>query len=104
SHSSVERVIAPDANILADYMLGRLESLLGGLETFPNRMQENLDQLQGVIYSQKVLLALIDAGLDRDQAYEIVQKNALAALDKKTPFLGLLKADPKVNKVLSGSE
>ena len=100
SHSSVERVIAPDANILADFMLHRLEELLTHLEIFPEKMQANLDQLQGVIYSQKVLLALIHKGLSRDEAYEIVQKNSLAALDQKTPFLNLLKADPKVAKVL----
>lgn len=100
SHSSVERIIAPDANILADYMLARLHDLLSGLEIFPARMQENLDQLHGVIYSQKVLLALVETGLSRDEAYEIVQKNALAALDKRTPFKGLLSADSRVTKVL----
>lgn len=101
SHSSVERVIAPDANILADFMLHRLGELLGNLEVFPVRMQANLDQLQGVIYSQKVLLALVQKGLSRDEAYEIVQKNALQAMDKKTPFSTLLKADARVAKVLS---
>ena len=104
SHSSVERVIAPDANILADYMLGRLASLLAGLETFPQRMQENLDQLHGVIYSQRVLLELVDKGLSRDEAYEIVQKNALAALDKRTAFKDLLKGDARVTKVLSEND
>jgi len=101
SHSSVERVIAPDANILADYMMARLTDLLTNLEVYPTRMQENLDQLQGVIYSQRVLSSFMDAGLSRDEAYEIVQKNALAALDTKTPFLTLLKRDPRVLKVLS---
>ncbi|MEZ4751786.1 MAG: adenylosuccinate lyase [Bdellovibrionota bacterium] len=101
SHSSVERVIAPDANILADYMLGRLQKLLGGLEVFPKQMQRNLDRLHGVIYSQKVLLALVEAGCSRDEAYEIVQQNALKALDNETPFLGLLKSDARVAKALS---
>jgi adenylosuccinate lyase len=101
SHSSVERIIAPDGNILADYMLGRLAGLLQNLEIFPGRMQENLDRLQGVIYSQRVLLTLLDHGLSRDEAYDIVQKNALAALDRKVPFLTLLKADARVTKVLS---
>lgn len=100
SHSSVERVIGPDANILADYVLARLTTLLEGLEVFPERMKENIDSLQGVVYSQQVLLALIDKGLERDEAYEIVQKNALSALDQKVPLLGLLKGDPKVAKVL----
>ena len=101
SHSSVERVIAPDANILTDFMLARLYDLLAGLEIFPEKMQENLDKLYGVIYSQKVLLALVEQGLSRDEAYEIVQKNALAALDKRVPFHSLLLADARVTKVLS---
>jgi len=100
SHSSVERVIGPDANILADYMLARLHGLLANLEIFPERMQENLDRLHGVIYSQRVLLALVEGGLSRDEAYQIVQKNALAALDRKVSFLELLRAEPKVTKVL----
>ncbi len=104
SHSSVERIIAPDANILSDYMLARLHTLLSGLEVFPDRMQANLDQLHGVVYSQRVLLALVEAGLSRDEAYEIVQKNALAALDKREPLKALLKADPKVSKVLPQKE
>ncbi len=101
SHSSVERVIGPDANLLADFMLARLCGLLRGLEIFPEKMRENMDQLRGVIYSQPVLLALVEKGLSRDEAYEIVQKNALAALDRKVSFLELLKADTRVTKVLS---
>jgi adenylosuccinate lyase len=100
SHSSVERVIGPDANILSDYMLARLADLLKNLEVFPERMKENLNMLQGVVYSQRVLLSLVESGFSRDEAYEIVQRNALSALDKKTPFLSLLKGDPKVAKVL----
>lgn len=100
SHSSVERVIGPDANILADYMLGRLKTLLEGLEVFPERMKENLELLQGVVFSQRVLLALVDKGLSRDEAYAIVQKHALAALDRRQPFIHLLKADPTVAKTL----
>ncbi len=102
SHSSVERVIAPDANILADYMLARLGSLLSNLEVFPDRMTENLDRLHGVIYSQRVLLSLVEHGLSRDEAYEITQKNALAALDGKGHFRELLRADTRVTKVLPG--
>jgi adenylosuccinate lyase len=101
SHSSVERVIGPDGNILADYMLSRLNDLLKNLEVFPERMKENLNLLQGVVYSQRVLLLLVEKGLTRDEAYEIVQRNALTALDKKQPFLDLLKADPKVAKLLA---
>jgi len=102
SHSSVERVIGPDANILADFMLARLTGVLSNLEVYPQRMQENLDQLHGVIYSQRVLLGLTNAGMSRDEAYEIVQKYALEALDKKRPFLELLKAEKRVLKVLPG--
>src|SRR5262249_27311411 len=99
SHSSVERIIGPDANILADFMLSRLHEVLTGLEIFPERMQKNLDLLHGVIYSQRVLLSLLEKGLSRDEAYETVQRNALSALDKGVSFLKLLKADPKVTKV-----
>jgi len=100
SHSSVERVIGPDANILADYLLWRLNSLLTNLEVYPGKMTENLQLLSGVTYSQTVLLKLIEKGLSRDEAYAIVQGNALRALDEKVSFHELLKADPKVAKVL----
>lgn len=100
SHSSVERVIGPDANILADYLLARLNNLLTNLEVFPDRMSDNLKLLSGVTYSQSVLLKLIEKGLSRDEAYTIVQNNALRALDEKVSFQDLLKADPKVAKVL----
>lgn len=101
SHSSVERVIAPDANILADFMLARLGSLLTNLETFPEKMKENMELLRGVIYSQKVMLGMIEKGLSRDAAYEITQRNALAALDKKIPFRDLLKSDKDLLKVFT---
>ena len=104
SHSSVERVIAPDSSILADYALARLNGLLEGLEVFPKRMQENLHQLKGVIFSQRVLIALMEAGLSRDEGYEIVQKKALEALDRGVQFLDLLKAETKVTKLLKGAE
>ena len=100
SHSSVERVIGPDANILADYLLWRLNHLLINLEVFPQKMAENLNLLCGVTQSQTVLLKLIEKGLSRDEAYSIVQGNALRALDEKVSFQDLLKADPKVAKVL----
>jgi len=100
SHSSVERVIAPDANILADYMLARLDGLLNNLEIFPEKMKANLDQLHGVIYSQRALLVLIEKGISRDEAYAIIQKNALEALDKKISFLDLLKRDEQVKAIL----
>lgn len=101
SHSSVERVIGPDANILAHFMSARLLGLLEGLETFPDRMMQNLESLHGVIYSQDVLLALIEAGASRDRAYEIVQKNALLAIDSKSSFKSLLDKDADVQKLIS---
>ncbi|MBI4405974.1 MAG: adenylosuccinate lyase [Deltaproteobacteria bacterium] len=101
SHSSVERVIGPDANILADYLLARLHGLLSRLEIVPKRMQANLNLLKGVIFSQPVLLELVESGLSRDEAYEIVQKNSLQALESGVSFAELLKADPKVTKVVS---
>lgn len=104
SHSSVERVLGPDANILADYLLWRLNALLTDLEVFPQKMLENLGLLSGVTYSQNVLLKLIEKGLSRDEAYALVQGNALRALDEKVSFQDLLKADPKVVKVLPQEE
>lgn len=104
SHSSVERVIAPDANILADYALDRLLTLLDGLEIRAERMESNLDLLRGAIYSQRILLALVDRGLSRDEAYEIVQKNALAALDTGQPLKDLLNRDSRVAKILPAKE
>ncbi len=100
SHSSVERVIGPDANILTDYMLSRLGDVLANLEIFPEKMKANLELLQGVVYSQRVLLALTEAGLSRDDAYEIIQRNSHLALDTARPLRELLKADAKVTKVL----
>ena len=100
SHSAVERVIAPDANILTDYMLGRLNQLLSNLEIFPDKMKSNLEQLHGVVFSQKALLLLIDRGCSRDEAYAIIQKNALLALDTKQPLLLLLKSDSSVKTIL----
>jgi adenylosuccinate lyase len=96
SHSSVERVIAPDANILADYALDRLTQLLDQLEVFPDQIEKNLNSLHGVIYSQQVLLRLIDAGMSRDDAYSIVQSRAHEALDKQISFHTLLKSDKAV--------
>lgn len=80
SHSSVERVVAPDACIVAHYMLHRLKSLISGLVVFPERMQENLELLRGTIFSGSVLIALADAGMSREDAYRLVQRHAHEAL------------------------
>jgi adenylosuccinate lyase len=96
SHSSVERVIAPDATIALDFALDRMAGVVEGLEVDADRMRANLESTQGVIFSQRVLLALTEAGLGRQQAYEIVQRHALRAWRERLPLLDLLRADRQV--------
>jgi adenylosuccinate lyase len=99
SHSSVERVILPDSSLLAHYVLHRCNRLLGGLRVFPERMRANLDASHGLVFSQPVLLALVHAGLTRDEAYRVVQENAARAWDEGVSFRGLLEADERVAPV-----
>jgi adenylosuccinate lyase len=101
SHSSVERVIAPDATIALDFALHRLPRLIDGLEVDAARMLSNLESTQGLIHSQRVLLALTEAGLERQAAYAIVQRHALRAWQGRVPLLDLLSADPEVTARLS---
>jgi adenylosuccinate lyase len=96
SHSSVERVILPDSTILVDYMLHRMTGIIDGLQVYPERMKENMERSYGLMFSQRVLLKLVDKGLPRQQAYEIVQKNAMRAWRERTDFHALLAADPEV--------
>lgn len=96
SHSSTERVIMPDATIVLDFMLHEMIDILDRLAVYPERMQANLDATRGLIYSQPVLLALVDAGLDRHQAYAVVQRHAHAALHGGPPLLDALLADDAV--------
>jgi adenylosuccinate lyase len=96
SHSSVERVVLPDASLLAYYVLTRMTRLVEGLVVHPERMRENLEASGGLVYSQPLLLALVDAGLDRDQAYRIVQRDAQVARDEGKPLRTVLEADPEV--------
>ncbi len=100
SHSSVERVALPDAFLLADFMLAELDTLLTGLVVHPERMRRQLDAGGGLVFSQKVLLALTAAGIARDTAYRIVQEHALAALDGDGRFRERLAADPRVAAAL----
>ena len=93
SHSSVERVIAPDATIALDFALDRLSGLIDKLIVYPKRMRENLDRLGGLIHSERVLLALTQAGVSRETAYEAVQRNAMTALQAGGDFLDLLQND-----------
>jgi adenylosuccinate lyase len=96
SHSSVERVILPDSTILVDYMLDRFSGILEGLRVYPERMRENIERSFGLMYSQRVLLRLTGAGLARQAAYEIVQRNAMRAWTDRRSFQALLAADPGV--------
>jgi adenylosuccinate lyase len=102
SHSSVERVIAPDATALADFMLRRAAGLVEGLVVKPERMQQNLQLTGGLIFSEGVMLSLVRTGLPRQRAYEIVQRSALKARDEGGSFKALLAADPEVNSRLDG--
>jgi adenylosuccinate lyase len=101
SHSSVERVILPDSTILLDYLLDLTTFIVEGLEVDPARMAENLDASHGLVYSQRVLHALTDAGLARQVAYEMVQRNAMRAWRERRSFLALLEADPGVTAHLT---
>ena len=104
SHSSVERVILPDSTIALDYVLHLTTFVVEGLDVDPGRMTENLDLSHGLVYSQRVLLKLTDAGLPRQSAYEIVQKNAMRAWKERRPFFELLTADGAVTAKLSADE
>lgn len=104
SHSSVERIIAPDSTILVDFMLARLAEMLSGLVAYPERMKDNLNKTGGLIYSQRVLLSLVEAGMAREEAYEIVQSNALICWEKGGTFLELLKTDPDIKKHLKAEK
>jgi adenylosuccinate lyase len=102
SHSSVERFIGPDATITLDFALARLTSVVDKLLVYPERMQKNLDRMGGLVHSQRVLLALTQAGLSREEAYALVQRNAMKVWDSdgQLSLLDLLKADAEVSKRL----
>ncbi|OFV85056.1 MAG: adenylosuccinate lyase [Acidobacteria bacterium RBG_16_64_8] len=104
SHSSAERIILPDTTILLHYMLKKACWLVDKLNVYPENMAANLEKSFGLVYSQRVLLALVQAGALRDDAYQIVQRNAMKAWHDKTSFLELLKADPEVTGRLSSTE
>jgi adenylosuccinate lyase len=101
SHSSVERVIAPDATVTLDFMLHRFAGLIDGLRVYPERMRENIDATRGLVFSQPVLLKLIERGMDRQAAYVVVQRNAMKVWDEGKDFKTLLARDPEVTKLLS---
>ncbi len=101
SHSSVERVIGPDSTILIDFMLYRLSGLLKGLAIYPENMERNLSLTRGLIFSEKVLLKLVEKGLSREEAYGLVQKDAMRAWRGKADFKSLLLNDKEVRSHLS---
>jgi adenylosuccinate lyase len=104
SHSSTERIILPDSCLVVDYILALFTSVMRGLQIYPQKMKRNIELTRGLIFSQRVMLALIDKGLSRQKAYELVQRNAMKAWRGKRNFLTLLKADPEVTATLPQSE
>jgi adenylosuccinate lyase len=104
SHSSTERIIFPDACLVLDYALSMFTDIMDRLVVYPDHMRENLDRSYGLVFSQRVLLALIEKGLSRQDAYAIVQRNAMAAWKTRTPFLDLLLADDAVTTLVPEGE
>jgi adenylosuccinate lyase len=104
SHSSVERMIGPDATVTLDFALARLAGVIDKLIVYPGNMLKNLDRAGGLVHSQRVLLALTQKGVSREDAYRLVQRNAMKAWRGEGEFLSLLKADPDVSKHLSEQE
>jgi adenylosuccinate lyase len=104
SHSSNERIILPDACLAMDYILALFTSVMRRLQVYPHRMKKNLELTRGLVFSQRVMLALIDKGLGRQEAYEIVQRNAMKAWKGNRNFLTLLKADSEVGAALPQDE
>ncbi len=104
SHSSVERIIIPDSTILIDYMLARLTGILRGLIVYPERMVENIGKSYGLYNSQRVLLELVKKGLSREDAYRLVQRNAMISWEQREDFKEVLWKDPMTRKYLSMKE
>ncbi|MEQ8249961.1 adenylosuccinate lyase [Oceanibaculum nanhaiense] len=104
SHSSVERMIAPDATVTLDFALARLTGVIDKLVVYPDAIDKNLNQLGGLVFSQRVLLALTQAGASREDSYRLVQRNAMQVWEKGANFLDLLKADKDVTAKLSEAQ
>ena len=104
SHSSAERIILPDSCMAVDYMLNLFTQIMVGLRVFPERMRENLESTRGIVFSQRVLLALIEKGLSREQAYEIVQECAMHSWDEGADFRQVLREQSEVARRLPGAE
>ncbi|HEU65678.1 MAG TPA: adenylosuccinate lyase, partial [Chloroflexi bacterium] len=104
SHSSTERIILPDSCLALDYMLSIFTSIIKGLKVYPENMRSNIELTRGLVFSQRVLLALIDKGLTREEAYKTVQDNAMEAWRGKKSFLALLLRDKKITNYLTEDE
>jgi adenylosuccinate lyase len=104
SHSSAERIILPDSCLILDYSLSLLTSIMKGLQVYPQRMKKNMQLTKGLIFSQRVMLALVGKGLSRQKAYQLVQRNAMKAWSGNRDFLKLLKADAEVTAALPPEE
>lgn len=104
SHSSVERIVIPDSTILLDYMLSKISRVIEGLNVYPENMRRNLDKMGGIVFSSRLLLALVDKGITREEAYRIVQSDAMAAWRGEGGFKDLVLSDPEVKRLLSDEE
>ena len=104
SHSSAERIIIPDSTILLNYMLRRFGNIVKNLTVFPENMLRNMDATFGLIYSQRVLLKLIDKGMSREKAYDLVQPCTAKAWDEKLAFRSVLENQPEIMSILSKEE
>lgn len=104
SHSSAERIILPDATIALNYMLNRFGNIVKNLTVYPENMKRNMDRTLGLIYSQRVLLALIDKGMSREEAYDTVQPRAMEAWEKQVQFRSLIENDEKIAGLLNEAE
>ena len=104
SHSSTERITLPDSCALLDYMLDVFTGVVAGLQVYPQRMRENLELTQGLVFSQRVMLALIETGLSRQDAYAIVQRNSMRAWKERVPLRGLLEGDPDATSRLDAAK
>ncbi len=104
SHSSVERMMAPDVTVTLDFAINRLKNIIENLVIYDDNAQQNLDKLHGLIYSQRVLLALTQQGVSREDAYQLVQRNAMKVWQERAPFVELLKKDKDVTRHLPAKE
>jgi adenylosuccinate lyase len=104
SHSSNERIILPDSCLALDYVMSIFTYVMKGLQVYPERMKENLELTKGLVFSQRTMLALIDKGLSREQAYKMVQRNAMRSWKERSSFLDLLQSDPEVAAQLDRSD